>query len=119
MRDGGDLLIRRPKLLTPDLESPLHYKWTLCDVSNVIVLKLESKNLIRVHCVDFFSPLHSDLEWPSVPDLRLISFAPNEQDDEKYFVKMSIENWSSEGMRVCRFVLIKETRGLAMNMRSV
>lgn len=32
--------------------------------------------------MDFFNPLHSDLEWPSVPDLRLISFVPNEKENE-------------------------------------
>ena len=73
---GVMLVNRSPKPLTLDLEIPMHYKWTLCGVSNVIVLKLESKNLIRVHLHDFFSPLHSDLEGPSDPDLRLISFAP-------------------------------------------
>lgn len=54
---GVMLVNRSPKPLTLDLEIPMHYKWTICGVSNVIVLKLESKNLIRVHLHGFFQSI--------------------------------------------------------------
>lgn len=54
---GVMLVNRSPKPLTLDLEIPMHYKWTVCGVSNVIVLKLESKNLIRVHLHGFFQSI--------------------------------------------------------------